>query len=262
VEILKIERDLSRNPLFDTLFVLQNMAMERVELPGLKLEPRDHDTGISKFDLTFICEETEENLIFVVEYSTRLFARETAAGFIGYFKKIVSTILENPKRRILEIEILTGPEKTRLLYEFNNTREAYPEDKTTYESIDPLQPEERISYMLDDSRAALLLTTGGLSAVSSFRGPMISTENTVVYAGDSTDLTAITSPTDVVYTIYSSGTSGKSKGALIENRNLVNYVSWFSKTVRLTGEDRGLLTSSFAFDLGYTSIYSSLLTGC
>ncbi|MCP4150357.1 MAG: amino acid adenylation domain-containing protein, partial [bacterium] len=64
-----------------------------------------------------------------------------------------------------------------------------------------------------------------------------------------------------VYMIYTSGTTGKPKGVVLKHGNLVNYVHWFTRTTRLTGEDKTVLTSSFAFDLGYTSIYPALLSG-
>ena len=48
---------------------------------------------------------------------------------------------------------------------------------------------------------------------------------------------------------------------MIENRNLVNYVNWFRKKAGLTAADRTVLTSSFGFDLGYTTVFPSLLSG-
>ncbi|MGE5342504.1 MAG: amino acid adenylation domain-containing protein [Candidatus Omnitrophota bacterium] len=68
--------------------------------------------------------------------------------------------------------------------------------------------------------------------------------------------------TSLAYVIYTSGTTGKSKGVLIEHKNLVNYVNWFRNKVELTSDDQSILTSSYAFDLGYTSIYPALLSGC
>ncbi|MCP4150725.1 MAG: AMP-binding protein, partial [bacterium] len=68
-------------------------------------------------------------------------------------------------------------------------------------------------------------------------------------------------PHDLLYTIYTSGTTGKPKGVALENKNLVNYVTWFTKKAGITQKERSLLTSSFAFDLGYTVIYPTLLNG-
>ncbi|MFC2141268.1 AMP-binding protein, partial [Acidobacteriota bacterium] len=42
---------------------------------------------------------------------------------------------------------------------------------------------------------------------------------------------------------------------------MVNYVHWFTTATNLTGNDRTIITSSIAFDLGYTSLYPSILNG-
>jgi amino acid adenylation domain-containing protein len=75
------------------------------------------------------------------------------------------------------------------------------------------------------------------------------------------DLEPVMQPADLAYTIFTSGSTGKPKGVLLKNQNLVNYTGWFSRAAGLTANDRGLLTSSFAFDLGYTAVFSSLLAG-
>ncbi|MCP4155067.1 MAG: amino acid adenylation domain-containing protein, partial [bacterium] len=64
-----------------------------------------------------------------------------------------------------------------------------------------------------------------------------------------------------IYIIYTSGTTGRPKGVIIRNRNLINYVNWFTAKNQITNQDRSILTSSFAFDLGYTAIYPPLLKG-
>ena len=64
-----------------------------------------------------------------------------------------------------------------------------------------------------------------------------------------------------LYIIYTSGTTGKPKGVVVNNRNMVNYVNWFTLFARVTDRDKAMLVSSFSFDLGYTSVYSSLLNG-
>lgn len=68
-------------------------------------------------------------------------------------------------------------------------------------------------------------------------------------------------PHHLAYIIYTSGTTGRPKGVLLENRNLVNYVDWVRRALELDQRDRSILTSSFAFDLGYTSIYPVLTSG-
>ena len=71
-----------------------------------------------------------------------------------------------------------------------------------------------------------------------------------------------TLPSDIAYVIYTSGTSGNPKGVMIKNENLINYNYWFQKKAALNYNDKTVLTSSYAFDLGYTSIFTSILGGC
>lgn len=67
---------------------------------------------------------------------------------------------------------------------------------------------------------------------------------------------------ELSYAVYTSGSSGKPKGVLVKNSGLLNYIQWFSRQADLKTDDAALLLSSFAFDLGYTSLFSALLTGC
>jgi amino acid adenylation domain-containing protein len=131
-----------------------------------------------------------------------------------------------------------------------------------YLPVEPGQPVERIQFMLKDSRALLMLTPGNLSRNVSFDGPLIILDEPSMYEAKDTDLPHSSGPSHLLYTIFTSGTTGKSKGALLENRNLVNYVNWFGSCAGLSGEDATVLTSSFGFDLGYTSIFPSLVWGC
>jgi fengycin family lipopeptide synthetase D len=66
---------------------------------------------------------------------------------------------------------------------------------------------------------------------------------------------------NVVYALYTSGTTGNPKGMLIHHRNLVNYADWFTKFARITAQDNAILTTSFTFDSIYTPFFSSLLAG-
>ncbi|MCU0285930.1 MAG: amino acid adenylation domain-containing protein, partial [Acidobacteria bacterium] len=142
VEKLYITRNLSRNPIFDTLFVLQNTGSQRIELPGLKLVPYEYENKTSKFDLSLSGMEMEGKLMFVFEFCTKLFKRETIERFTIYFKNIARRIVENKNQRISDLEILTEEEKNRILYEFNNTATAYPRDKTIHQLF--VEQEERI----------------------------------------------------------------------------------------------------------------------
>jgi non-ribosomal peptide synthetase component F len=73
IEELKPERDLSRSPLFQVMFVFQNTPSQPWELPGLTITPLEVHSGTSKFDLTLALEETSEGIKGGIEYNTDLF---------------------------------------------------------------------------------------------------------------------------------------------------------------------------------------------
>ncbi|MGD2093175.1 MAG: amino acid adenylation domain-containing protein, partial [Candidatus Aminicenantes bacterium] len=133
VEQVEMERDTGRNPLFDTMFVLQNMETVKIEIPGLDVQPFDYETQVSKFDLTLTAVESGEKLVFALEYCTKLFKEETIQRFVGFFKKTILTIVENHEIKISEMEIINAEEKNQQLYEFNDTKAEYPRDKTIHQ---------------------------------------------------------------------------------------------------------------------------------
>jgi amino acid adenylation domain-containing protein len=135
VEKVEVTRDAGRNPLFDVMLVLQNVEFKPLEIPGLQLSAFDFEKKQSKFDLTLTGGEFGDKLFFSFEYSTKLFKEETIKRYIKYFRKIISSVLENPGKKIFEIEIILEEEKGKILFEFNNTDTGYPGDKTVHQSF-------------------------------------------------------------------------------------------------------------------------------
>src|SRR5436189_2994843 len=76
VEELEPERDLSRQPLFQVMFLLQNAPWEEVELSGLRVKMMEVELGEAKFDLSFLLGEVEGGLEGEVEYAAELFEEE------------------------------------------------------------------------------------------------------------------------------------------------------------------------------------------
>jgi len=137
VEQVSVNRDTGRNPIFDTMFALQNTEVQpnevpMVEIPQLQIKPYETENRTSIFDLNMTCIESEEELICSLEYCTKLFKNETINGFAIYFQQILAAVLENPNQKISRIEIITAEEKKKILYDFNGTTESYPADKTIH----------------------------------------------------------------------------------------------------------------------------------
>ncbi|UCH93464.1 MAG: amino acid adenylation domain-containing protein [Candidatus Aminicenantes bacterium] len=133
VEKVDLERDASRNPLFDTMFALQNLEIPELDIHGLKVKPYHYETRVARFDLTLQAYEVKTNLLFKLEYCLKLFRIETIQRFIEYFKCIITAVLKDSEIKLSQIEIIPGNEKKQILEDFNNTVTLYPKDKTIHE---------------------------------------------------------------------------------------------------------------------------------
>ncbi|MEC0173210.1 condensation domain-containing protein, partial [Paenibacillus graminis] len=116
IEQLQLPRDFSRNPLFDTMFVLQNMEGYTPDLKNVQMTAYPVNNGIAKFDLTLeAAEEKDGSLRLSLEYCTKLFRRDTVERFLQHYMNIVQHLAGNLDRRLSEIEMLSGAERERLV---------------------------------------------------------------------------------------------------------------------------------------------------
>ncbi len=111
VDLVRPERDLSRSPLFQVLFVLQNTPRVMVELPDLQIRPLDSTHVTAKFDLSFILDETAEGLSGLIEYNTDLFDAATIVQMGGHFCTLLEGIAANPQQRVYDLPLLTLAEQ-------------------------------------------------------------------------------------------------------------------------------------------------------
>jgi len=133
VDQLDLHRDISRNPLFDVMFVLQNMEERDLELEGLRLIKYNTEQITAKFDLTFTAVEIDDEIIFSIEYGTKLFKKKTIERMIGHLSKLLNDITENPIMKLSELEMMSKTERNQVLYEFNETYVEYPKDKMIHQ---------------------------------------------------------------------------------------------------------------------------------
>ncbi|HEX8460361.1 MAG TPA: amino acid adenylation domain-containing protein, partial [Segetibacter sp.] len=131
VDAVVKERNISRNPIFQVMFVLKNTP----DIPALRLgditfsgRGNEHTTAL--FDITFSVTETTNGLQCALEYSTELYDSSTIKGIINHFRELVASIVEWPNQKIGELKMLTPQEENKLLLDFNDTNVDYPKDKT------------------------------------------------------------------------------------------------------------------------------------
>jgi amino acid adenylation domain-containing protein len=127
VQELRPERDLSRSPLFQVMFTLQNAPLPPIELPGVSLTVLDLDRTTARFDLLFELWETAAGLAGLLEYSTDLFAPPTAARLGRVFQNLLAGAVADPGRPLTELPLLDPGERSQLLAEWNDTARRYPQ---------------------------------------------------------------------------------------------------------------------------------------
>ncbi|MGB7606716.1 MAG: amino acid adenylation domain-containing protein, partial [Lutisporaceae bacterium] len=171
-----LRRDLSRSPIFDVMFNMQNNAptqggnniQDVKNNLNLSLYPLSYD--IAKFDMTLEAIETDNIIILNFEYCSKLFKRETMERFVGHYEMVTTAITDNPDVSIWEIDLLNEEEKQQVLIEFNNTTAEYPKDKTLYQlfeqraaetpdNIAAIYEEESITYKELDAKSNQLART-------------------------------------------------------------------------------------------------------
>ncbi len=141
VEELDLKKDLSRSPLFDVLLVFQdktdNPNQYLRESGQLSIEPY---TGIretvSKFDLSFIFEESDTGLLLSIEYNTDVFAEVTVKNLLQHFNNLLLWILEKPDQPIVQADFMCEKEKDQLLCNFNPVQVLYTDERSIGELLE------------------------------------------------------------------------------------------------------------------------------
>lgn len=322
VEKLNIKRDPSRNPIFDVMFILQNMNFAKFNMKNLITEPYKIAKNVSKFDLTLTVIQLEEKLELNFEYCTKLFKEDTIVRFSKHYINVLNQIVTGMDKKIQDIDMLAEDEKLRILNEYNDTKSCYEKEKMlntlfeeqvlrtpnknaiifednsisyldlnrkanklarklkqmgvkkdtivglmvnrsiemiigimavlkaggAYLPIDPTYPEDRVSYMLENSNCNLILGSGDLNK----EGIDIETINIFdenVYDKDDSNLETEGDSTSLAYVIYTSGSTGKPKGVMLEHRNVNNFIQGMSKKIDFLQDENILCLTTISFDI-------------
>ena len=108
VEEMHPQRDLSRNPLFQTSLVLQNTPPGELQLEGLEVQRVEGVSSASaKFDLSFSVTETAGRLLVRAEYAADLFDVATITRMAGHFRTLLEGIVVDPGQAIARLPLLT-----------------------------------------------------------------------------------------------------------------------------------------------------------
>jgi amino acid adenylation domain-containing protein/FkbH-like protein len=131
VETVVKERNLSRVPLTQVLFVLQNTPeVPKMKLPNLVLSRENYNSDTSKFDFSFLVTETSDGIQIMIEYSTDLYLEKTIERMAGHYATLLDSITKQASKQIGRLSFLTSSEEDQILNGFNKTIVPYPDHKT------------------------------------------------------------------------------------------------------------------------------------
>jgi len=132
-----------------------------------------------------------------------------------------------------------------------------------YVPLDPGYPAERLAFMLEDTRAPVLITQASLqAALPPHDATVLALDNADALAGYAEANPPLrTQPRELAYVIYTSGSTGQPKGVEISHRSLINLVTWHQRRYALSPEDRTTLLAGPAFDASVWEIWPTLTAG-
>ncbi|MEW9702928.1 amino acid adenylation domain-containing protein, partial [Paenibacillus sp. SI8] len=119
VSKLNVKRDMSRNPLFDTMFELKNLERAEANLEDVSFTEYPGEETVAKFDLTLEAVFEEEGILFSLEYATAIYKRETAEQWARHFGQVLEAVVHDPQIKLSALEIITNEEKSQLLETFS-----------------------------------------------------------------------------------------------------------------------------------------------
>src|SRR5262245_36096743 len=342
VEELLPERSLSHQPLFQVMFVLQNVPRETSSIRGISMKSEPMESRSAKFELELSIVEAGGEIHGALDYATELFDGWRIRRLLGHLEQALKGMTEDGNRRVMALQLMTEAELKEVIFDWNQTATGFPRDlcvhqlferqveqtpeavglcfegeHITYDGLnrrsnrlshclrmlrvspetvvaiaanrapgflismlaifksggsylplDPSLPPARLKNALIESKARLVLTT---------RESAIETEDSVWKLGCEVPVEVIEdlvegeqndqnppSRTDIknlAYLIYTSGSTGAPKGAMIEQRGMINHLFAKIRDLELTGQDIIAQTASQLFDISVWQFLSLLLVG-
>ncbi|WP_139809697.1 non-ribosomal peptide synthetase, partial [Pseudomonas indica] len=126
VDALVSERDMTRTPLFQVLFAMQNARLRADAWAPLTLREVEVPSSASSFDLGWEVHDDGRRLSLRLKYKRQLFEADTIARWAGAWQRLLADIAERPLAKLGELDLLGSAERSRQLQQWNATTRAYP----------------------------------------------------------------------------------------------------------------------------------------
>ena len=133
-----------------------------------------------------------------------------------------------------------------------------------YLPMDPMFPRSRLTFMLEDTDARLLLTQSDLAEdFPEYNGRVIPLDQEwgIISKHSDQPVEVLADSSTLAYIIYTSGSTGKPKGVQIEHKSVVNFLRSMQKTPGLVESDILLSVTTLSFDISILEIFLPIITG-
>lgn len=141
VETLGIERDLSKNPLYQVVFQMQRMEENEAVLHKVSVKPYKINMNKVRFDIEVYGYESNDNIQLDVVYSTSLFKKSTIEQMMKHYQNLLESILKAPNEKVHSMELMGKEEKNHVLAMCTGKRIDYSTDKAEYQLFEKMVEE-------------------------------------------------------------------------------------------------------------------------
>jgi natural product biosynthesis luciferase-like monooxygenase protein len=133
-----------------------------------------------------------------------------------------------------------------------------------YVPLDPSYPADRIAFMVEDSRAPVIVTQSKQRErlpTTSAKLVVLDEEATAIAARPEERPTTDVTSANIAYLIYTSGSTGKPKGVMVEHRNVSNFFTGMDATIQHDPPGTWLAVTSLSFDISVLELFYTLARG-
>ena len=165
VKELHPERDLSRSPLFQVMFAMQNAPQSPLKLKDMTVSMLETPLQVAKFDLSLFMWETAEGLEGYFEYNTDLFEESTLARMTQHLQRAFQVLGDHPDQLLSDLILLTVEERELALRTWNETKRVFEQEQAcvhqlieaqverTPQAVAVTSEEEQLTYRQLNERA-------------------------------------------------------------------------------------------------------------
>ncbi|WP_197361415.1 non-ribosomal peptide synthetase, partial [Streptomyces clavuligerus] len=132
-----------------------------------------------------------------------------------------------------------------------------------YLPLDPVNPVDRLGYIVSDAQARLVITTSDLapSLTTVYDGQLIVLDTTDVSGFSTENPAVVSSAENAIYTIYTSGSTGRPKGVVLTHTNVARLLTTAQEHFAFDHTDVWSMAHSYAFDVSVFEMWGALAHG-